>query len=88
MVSEDILKIYFDYNGDMDLFVRTASKSELQKMNDDDWLTIENSIQNIKLIEGQLTSKDFEHKTIADINYNFSPDAIDLIFQFARRKNT
>ena len=88
MISEDTLRIYIDYNGDMDIFVRTARQSELQKMTDDDWLTIDNSIQNIKLIDEQLTSKDFEQKTIAVINQSFSPDALELIFHLARQKNT
>lgn len=87
MISENTLKIYLKYRGDSDLFARTASLSDLQILNDKDWLTIENAIENIRLIHKKVLSKGFEQQVIAEIDQSFSSESKKQLYHLSLEQN-
>jgi hypothetical protein len=60
MLTEEKLKIYKRYQGDIDGWARSNSKKEKLVMNDNDWYIIDGLVQDISLIAKGLASKDFE----------------------------
>ena len=62
MITKEKLEIYRYYDGDVDNFGR-GPKSHKSVMNDNDFVLIQNLIQNLKIIKNKLASKEFEAET-------------------------
>jgi hypothetical protein len=62
MLTEEKLKIYKRYQGDIDSWARGGSKNEKLAMNENDWHIIDDLVQDISLIVKGLASKDFEDR--------------------------
>lgn len=62
MITQDKIKIYKKYDGDIDNWARTASKKDKLVMDDDDWYIIDRLVQDLSLTKKELTSQDFIHK--------------------------
>lgn len=61
MVTQDKIKIYKRYNGDIDSWARSGSKKEKLIMNDNDWYIIEGLIQNLSLVKKGMASLIFSN---------------------------
>ncbi len=59
MITQDKIKIYKRYNGDIDSWARNGSKKEKLVMNHDDWYIIDGLIQDFSLVKNGLTSLTF-----------------------------
>ncbi len=59
MITQDKIKIYKKYSGDIDSWARSGSKKEKLVMNDDDWYVIDGLIQDFSLVKKGLTSLTF-----------------------------
>jgi hypothetical protein len=59
MITHQKLKIYDEYNGDIDSWARMGSRHQNSLMNDDDWLLIDSLIQDIILEKKGIISKEF-----------------------------
>lgn len=62
MLTLEHLKIYYKYNGNEEYWDRWSSKKERSILSDENWFLIDNFITEIKLINDNLTSKEFEEK--------------------------
>lgn len=61
MITQDKIKIYKRYNGDIDGWSRNGSKKEKFVMTDDDWYIIDGLIQDFTLVKNGLTSLTFNN---------------------------
>lgn len=59
MITEDKIKIYRKYDGDIDSWVRNNSKKESLIINDGDWYLIDALVQDLYLMKKRLTSSKF-----------------------------
>ena len=56
MITIDKIKIYKQYNGDIDGLARVGTKEEKSTMNDNDWFLIEGFIWDINFVKKGLAS--------------------------------
>lgn len=68
MLNEKKVEIYQKYNGNRDLWARSANDIEKKAIDDDDWYLIESLIQDIKLIQKEMVSEVYAHKIRQLIN--------------------
>lgn len=68
MITSVKLKIYNKYSGNIDGWARVGKKSELSKMNDDDWILIDELLQSLALVDQGLASESLKAKTIEKLN--------------------
>jgi len=61
MITQDKIKIYKKYSGDIDVWARSGSKKEKLVMNDNDWYIIDGLIQDFSLVEKGLASLTFNN---------------------------
>ena len=59
MITQDKIKIYKKYSGDIDGWARSGSKIEKTVINDNDWYIIDGFIQDLTLVKKGLTSQTF-----------------------------
>lgn len=59
MITEDKVKIYKRYNGDIDSWARSGSKKEKSIIIDEDWYVIDGLIQDLSLVKKGLASSGF-----------------------------
>jgi len=59
MITQEKVKIYNSFQGDVDGWARMGSKKEQSIMKDNDWALIDNLLQDILLVRKGLTSKEF-----------------------------
>lgn len=59
MLTSEKLKIYSHYKGDVDMWARIGRRKEKQIMTDDDWLIIDSILQDIRLVNSKLASKEY-----------------------------
>lgn len=60
MISDEKLRIYDKFNGDIDGFSRGGSPREKSTITDEDWYLIDELIQSLTMVRGGLASGDFE----------------------------
>lgn len=61
MITQDKIKIFKRYSGDIDSWARSASKKEKLIINDNDWYIINGLIQDLSLMKKGLTSLTFSN---------------------------
>jgi len=61
MITQDKIKVYKRFDGDIDSWARSGSKNEKLVMNDGDWYMIEELIQDLSLVEKGLASVTFNN---------------------------
>lgn len=61
MITENKIKLYNKYSGDIDGWARNNSKKELSIMSDDDWFLIDGFIQDLTLVKNGFTSIEFSN---------------------------
>ena len=59
MITVDKVRIFNKYNGKIERLIRVGSKAEKMAIKDEDWLTIDNLIQDLFLSGQKLTSLEF-----------------------------
>lgn len=59
MITQDKIKIFKKYNGDIDSWSRSGSKKEKLIMSDNDWYVIDGLIQDFSLVKKGLTALSF-----------------------------
>ncbi len=59
MITENKLKVYFKYKGEIDLWVRVGSVKEKKILTDEDWFKINSLVQDLLLVHRKLTSAIF-----------------------------
>ncbi|MEX0315854.1 MAG: hypothetical protein AB3N18_16870 [Allomuricauda sp.] len=62
MLTLEHLKVYHKYNGNGEYWDRSNSKKDRMILSDENWNLIDNLKTEIKLINDNLASKDFEEK--------------------------
>jgi len=68
MITLAKLNIYEKMNGDIDHFVRVGTKKEKLIIEEKDWFTIQNFLQDLELVEKGLASKDYLMKLTQKLN--------------------
>ncbi|MCB0740985.1 MAG: hypothetical protein R2796_07650 [Chitinophagaceae bacterium] len=59
MITEDKIKVYKRYDGDIDGWARSGSKKEKSIMSDEDWYVIDGLIQDLSMVKKGLASSGF-----------------------------
>ena len=59
MITQEKIKIYSSFQGDVDEWARIGSKKEKAIMNDGDWSLIDSLVQDMLLVKKGLASKEF-----------------------------
>lgn len=59
MITQEKIKIYSSFQGDVDGWARMGSKKEKVIMSDEDWSLINGLVQDIQLVKKGVTSKEF-----------------------------
>ncbi len=81
MITLEKLRIFERYNGDADGFVRTGTKTEKECIDNNDWIFIDNMIQNLEMIKNEVCSNDFKNRTLIDLDSQFEFDAKDILLK-------
>ena len=76
MITKEKIKVYKKNNGNIDIWARSTSKSDLI-MNDSDWYLIDGLVQDNHLVRNNLASKEFATKL--DIRLTENCDTIATI---------
>lgn len=59
MITEDKIKVFKRYDGDIDSWARSGSKKEKSIMTDEDWYVIDGFIQDLSMVKKGLASSGF-----------------------------
>ncbi|KAA9034563.1 hypothetical protein FW778_22260 [Ginsengibacter hankyongi] len=70
MINGEKIKIYKNYNGDIDGWAKTSKKNERAIMDDSDWYLVESLIQDIKIVKKGLGSSDYSNDVYERLNKN------------------
>ena len=81
MITKAKIEIYKRFNGDGDMFVRCGKQHEKDLIDDNDFYTIMDLLQNIEIVDKGLASLTFKDKLTADLIDKVEPDCIDLLKQ-------
>lgn len=79
MITEDKLKMYSRYDGDIDSWARTSSRKEKTLMNDKDWFAIESLLQDLKLVRNGLASEEYKATLNEKLKRLCCTDAIEFL---------
>lgn len=82
MITQEKIKIYLKFDGDIDAWTRTGTKKEKLVMTDEDWYTIDSILQDLSLAQKKLTSPEFN--STLDDKLNQSCDGEDTVNQLKR----
>lgn len=81
MITQDKIKIYKRYKGDIDSWARSGSKKEKSIMEDNDWYIIDDLIQDLYLVRKGLTSLAFSDDLNNKLVENCESEEIIQILQ-------
>ena len=87
MITEEMLRIYEKFNGDIDGFARGSNRAERFAITSEDWHLIEEFLQNLSIIQADFATADFErrvHERIIECTENKS--ASERLMQLANAK--
>lgn len=86
MITKTKIKIFEKYNGKIDAWARSASKKENSIINDQDWYEISSYIQDLCMIQKDLTSLEFNNTLIDKLKANCeSEEVITQLKNFAKK---
>lgn len=87
MITEDKIKIFKRYDGDIDSWARSGSKREKFIMTDNDWYIIDALIQDLLLVKKGLTSLEFTNTLNSKLKENCdSEKTINQLQKLADKK--
>jgi hypothetical protein len=87
MITEEGIKIFINYLGDIDNWARRGSKKDKLTIKDKDWYLIDNLIQDVILVKKGLTSMEFESNLKNRLKENCDgEDSINQLKRFAERE--
>ncbi len=79
MITKKAIEIYRKYGGDSDGFCKCSTELERALINSEDWMKIENAVQDICLIDSELSSKEYKTSVLKRLINEFSSEAIELL---------
>jgi hypothetical protein len=85
MITENKIKVFNKYNGDINSWVKSGSKKEESIMSDHEWYLIESFIQDIRIIKKGLASK--ENSENLNKNLVENCDSVETINQLKNLAN-
>ena len=89
MLTKDKINVYKRYRGDIDRWGRTGSEEELRIMSDSDWLLIDSLLQDIYLINNNLSSDSYTYNVEAKLNESCDCDeTVKLIYTLDKKNNS
>ncbi len=89
MITQEKIKIYNSFQGDVDGWARMDSKKEKAIMNDGDWFFIDGLLQDIQLVKKGLTSKEFSDTLQRRLIENCdNPETINQLRKVANKQYT
>jgi hypothetical protein len=86
MITKDKLEIYVKYDGELDGLKIIGNPVEKEIINDKDWAFLYSLIQDLRLIEKGLVSKEFKSRIQLQINQDVENNAITLLNKIALDK--
>jgi hypothetical protein len=89
VITLNKLEIFKHFNGDSDGFSRVGSVEQMQAIDDDDWLIIENLLQDIYLENNQFLSPSYVRVAESHLSkYCDSQETIQELKRMARNDNS
>jgi hypothetical protein len=67
MITVEKIKIFDNYDGDIDGFSRVGRDYEKELIDDDDWSVIDKFLHNVGMINKGLSSQTFTNQTLTEI---------------------
>lgn len=86
MITKNKLEIYVKYDGELDGLKIIGKPVEKEIINDEDWAFLYSLIQDIRLIEKGLVSKEFKSRIQLQIIQNVEDNAVTLLNKIALDK--
>jgi hypothetical protein len=80
-ISKEMLEIYKDCQGDIDMLSRTGTKLEENLFCNNQWSIIDDAIQNLFLIDNSKVSNYFRQKALTKIEEYFEENSLILLRQ-------
>jgi hypothetical protein len=68
MITINKINIYIKYTGEIDAFATIGTTEEKNIISDEDWMKIDNLLQDIKLLKRKLVSNELRIKIEEQIN--------------------
>ncbi len=70
MITSDKLKIYQYYNGGADGISRVGTEAQMYAIDDDDWLMIDNLLQDLYMAQNKFCSKEYSERVELELLSN------------------
>lgn len=87
MITQDKLRIYEKFGGDIDAFARGSTISERESITDRDWRLIEEIPQSLSIVQSGAASADFEAQVRAQtIDAAQDEQVRERLFQLSKPK--
>jgi hypothetical protein len=84
MITEDKIRIYKKYSGDIDGWVRVHDKEEMRIMSDQDWYDINLLLQEIAGIKNGIASEAYAKRIEKDLTDKVNDEKIiKMLFEIA-----
>jgi hypothetical protein len=65
MITREKLRIYENYDGDIDAWARASTLQDKNSITDQDWHSIDQILQSLLIVQSGLASADFESQVLA-----------------------
>ena len=79
MITIEKLKVYKNYDGDIDSWARSARKHEKAAIDNREWYLIDRLIQDLKLIDKGLAADSYANEVNIRLSDNCDKETIELI---------
>jgi hypothetical protein len=85
MLTEEKVKIYKQYHGNIDAWAQDGTKKEKLIIDDHDWYTLDNLVQDLYIINNQAVSEDFATTLAHTLKLNcINDEVIDQVKRLAK----
>ena len=76
MITAEKLKIFEEFDGDLDMWGRVHGKRDSETMSESDWRQIEQLVSELTLVERNLATDDFARRVEASLRENTEDDNV------------
>ncbi len=87
MITKELIEIYIKYNGNLDGFVKCANEIERMQIHSIDWMKIDNALQDIYIIDRNLSSEIFNKEVNIRLSNDFNNEAVELLKTYLLNNN-
>lgn len=86
MLTKKKINIYIKYSGDLDAFTIAGTKKEKAIMGDEDWMLIDDLVQDVELMQKNLISKEMKDRVYEKMKMNLVDEDIEMLIKLVIEK--